>query len=94
MKNFVITSLTAGALALAALALAGPAIAFPNDGTAADVFDELKAEGYNVAVNGLVQVPLSTCRVTDVHPTLDDTATLEEKQHTMVFIDVSCPSHD
>jgi hypothetical protein len=94
MKNLLITSLTAVALGAAALGLAGTAAAFPNAGTAADVVDSLTAEGYNVQVNGLVQVPLKLCAATDVHPRLDDAATLEEKQHTQVFVDVSCPSHD
>lgn len=94
MKNFVVTPLTSVALGAAALALAGTAIAFPTAGTAADVVDSLKTEGYNVQVNGLVQVPLKLCAVTDVHPRLDDASTLEEKQHTQVFVDVSCPSHD
>jgi len=94
MKNFVITPLAAVALGAAALGLAGTAAAFPNAGTAADVVDSLKAEGYNVQVNGLVQVPLKLCTATDVHPTLDETDTLKEKQHTQVFVDVSCPSHD
>ena len=94
MKNFVITPMAAVALGAAALGLAGTAAAFPNAGTAADVVDSLKGEGYNVQVNGIVAVPLKTCAVTDVHPTLTDDATLEEKQHTMVFVDVSCPSHD
>jgi hypothetical protein len=94
MKNIVVTPLTSVALGAAALALAGTAIAFPTAGTAADVVDSLKTEGYNVQVNGLVQVPLKLCAVTDVHPRLDDASTLEEKQHTQVFVDVSCPSHD
>ena len=94
MLNFIITPLTAVALGAAALGLAGAAAAFPNAGTAADVVDNLKAEGYNVQVNGLAQVPLKLCNVTDVHPRLDDSATLQEKQHTQVFVDVSCPSHD
>ena len=94
MRNFVITPLASLALGAAALGLAGTAAAFPNAGTADIVFDDLKAEGYNVQVNGLVQVPLKLCTVTDVHPRLDDAATLEEKQHTQVFVDVSCPSHD
>jgi hypothetical protein len=94
MKNFVITPLASVALGAAALALAGAAAAFPNAGTAADVVSGLKDEGYNVQVNGIVAVPLSACRVLDVHPTLTDGATLDEKQHTMVFVDVSCPSHD
>lgn len=94
MKNIVITSLTAGAIAAASLGLAATAAAFPNAGTAADVVSELKSEGYNVQVNGIVSVPLSTCRVTDVSPTLNDSDTLQDKQHTLVFVDVSCPSHD
>jgi hypothetical protein len=94
MKTFVITSLTAGALAAAALGLAGTASAFPNAGTAEDVIDSLEAEGYNVQINGLVQVPLKLCTATDVHPTLDESDTLQDKQHTQVFVDVKCPSHD
>jgi hypothetical protein len=94
MRNLVITPLASVALAAAALGLAGTAAAFPNAGTAADVIDGLKAEGYNVQVNGLVQVPLKLCTATDVHPRLNESDTLEEKQHTQVFVDVSCPSHD
>jgi len=94
MKNFLITSLTAGALTAAALGLAGTASAFPHAETAADAIDELKTQGYNVQINGLVQAPLSECTATGVHPSLDNTATLQEKEHTQVFVDVSCPSND
>jgi hypothetical protein len=94
LTNFVITPLASVALGAAALALAGAAAAFPNVGTAADVVASLKTEGYNVQVNGLVQVPLKLCTATDIHPSLDESATLQEKQHTQVFVDVSCPSHD
>jgi hypothetical protein len=94
MLNFVITPLTAVTLGAAALGPAGAAAAFPNAETAADVVDNLTAEGYNVQVNGLVQVPLKLCNVTDVHPRPDDAATLQEKQQTQVFVDVSCRSHD
>jgi hypothetical protein len=94
MKNFLITTMTAAAFGAVTLGLAGTVAAFPNAGTAADVVDDLKAEGYNVQVNGIVQVPLKLCTSTGVHPRLDDSATLEEKQHTQVFVDVSCPSHD
>ncbi|HVQ52609.1 MAG TPA: hypothetical protein VMS92_21435 [Mycobacterium sp.] len=94
MRKLVITPLASVALGAAAMGLAGTAAAFPNAGTADIVVDDLKAEGYNVQVNGLVQVPLKLCTVTDVHPRLDDSATLQEKQHTQVFVDVSCPSHD
>ena len=72
MKNLLITSMTAATLGAAALGLAGTAAAFPNAGTAEDVVDSLKAEGYNVQVNGLVQVPLKLCTATDVHPTLSE----------------------
>ena len=78
MTNFVITPLASVALGAAALALAGAAAAFPNVGTAADVVASLKAEGYNVQVNGLVKL----CTATDVHARLNDSDTLEEKQHT------------
>jgi hypothetical protein len=95
MKNFLlITSITAAAVGVAALGLAGTAAAFPNAGTAEDVVDSLKAEGYNVQVNGLVQVPLKLCTATDVHPTLSESDTPQDKGHTQVFVDVSCPSHD
>lgn len=94
MRNYVITPLAAVALGAAALGLAGAAAAFPNAGTAEDVVNDLKAEGYNVQTNGLVQVPLKLCTATDVHPTLDESDTLQDKQHTQVFVDVSCPSHD
>ena len=79
MNNFVITPPAAVALGAAALGLAGAAAAFPTAGTADNVVDDLKAEGYNVQVNGLVQVPLKLCSVTGVHPRLDDASTLEEK---------------
>jgi hypothetical protein len=44
-----------------------------------------------VQVNGITASPLSPCSVTGIHPTLDDSASLDEKQHTIVSIDVSCP---
>lgn len=94
MKTFLITSVTAATLGAAALGLAATAVAVPNAGTAADIVDELKAEVYNVQINGSTPVPLSRCAATDVHPSLDESATLEQKQNTRVFVDVSCPSHD
>jgi hypothetical protein len=94
MKTFIITPLAVVALGAAALGLASTAMAVPNAGTAADVVDSLKAEGYNVQINGSTPVPLSRCAATDVHPSLDESATPEQKQNTRVFVDVSCPSHD
>jgi hypothetical protein len=94
MNNFVITPLAAVALGAAALGVAATATAFPNAGTAEDVVSSLEAEGYNVQVNGLVQVPLKLCTATDVHPTLLESDSPELKRKTQVFVDVSCPSHD
>jgi hypothetical protein len=94
MNNFVVTPLAAMVLGATALSLAGTAAAFPNAETAEDTVADLKAEGYNVQINGLVKVPLKLCTATGIHPSLDESATLQEKQHTQVFVDVSCPSQD
>jgi hypothetical protein len=94
MKNIIATALAAGALAAATLGLAGTAAAFPGGASAADVIEGLRAEGYLVQINGLPSAPLTRCTATDIHPSLDESATLQEKQHTQVFVDVSCPSHD
>ena len=92
MKTIAITTLTAGALAVAALGSAGTAAAFPNAGTVEDTVASLKSEGYRVQLNGSTNnSPLSRCLVTGMHPTLPATATLAEKQNTTVFVDVSCP---
>ena len=92
MKTIAITTLTAGALAVAALGLAAAAIAFPNAGTAEDTAISLKSEGYKVQLNGSTNnSPLSRCIVGGIHPTLPDTATLADKQNTTVFLDISCP---
>jgi hypothetical protein len=94
MKKLIITSLTMTAMGAAALGLAATAAAVPNAGTAGDIVSELAAEGYRVQTNGSVTAPLSSCRVTDVHGTLDASATSAQKENTNVFVDVSCPSHD
>ena len=82
MKNIVITPLASVALGAAALALAGATAAFPNGGTAADVVSGLKDDGYNVQVNGIVAVPLATCRVLDVHPPHSPTVPRSRKSST------------
>jgi hypothetical protein len=76
--------------------LTGTAAADPFDGSGADVVvKKLQDQGYNVQVNSSTSnVPLSRCSVTGIHPSnLDDSASLQEKQHTLVQVDVSCPSH-
>ena len=93
MNKIVITTLTAAALGAAALSQAGAAAAFPSASSAADTIKSLQAEGYNVVVNGsITSAPLSRCSVTGIHPTLDESASRQEKQHTLVSVDVSCPN--
>lgn len=94
MSRFIFATVAAGALAAAALGPAGTAAAFPSSGTAADTVASLESEGYRVALNGTVSDSLSRCAVTGIHPRLDDSATLEERQNTTVFVDVSCPPMD
>ena len=95
MKKFVITTVTVGALSAGALGPAQVAAAFPGDGSAADLVASLQSQGYNVQVNGgSAGVSLSRCSVVGQHPkTLDDSATLQQKQQTLVTIDVSCPTN-
>jgi hypothetical protein len=95
MRKFVVTTVTVGTLWAAALGLADAAAAFPGDGSAADTAASLRAQGYQVQINGGTPgVQLSRCTVTGINPaTLDDSASLQQRQHTLVTIDVSCPSN-
>jgi hypothetical protein len=53
----------------------------------------LKGEGYNVQVNGGASgVPLSRCSVSGINPVLNESDSLQAKQHTLVTVDVVCPS--
>jgi hypothetical protein len=64
---------------------AATAAAAPAGTESADVVvASLKAQGYNVMLNGSVTEPLSECSVTDVHN--PDVAGF-----TTVYVDVSCP---
>jgi hypothetical protein len=92
MKKFIVPTLAATAIGVAALGLAATAAAFPNSGSAADTVASLESEGYRVQFNGDTSAPLSTCSVTGIHPRLVTSASLEEKQNTTVFVDVLCPS--
>jgi hypothetical protein len=92
--KFIVTTMGFGALAAAALGQAGPAAAVPQGQTAAQTAASLQAQGYRVAFNGSLSAPLSECSVTGTHPSLDDSASLADKENTTVFIDVSCPSKD
>jgi hypothetical protein len=91
MRKFVVAAEAAGALTAAALGLAATAAA----DSSADVVSNLETQGYQV--QWLPQVPRSVlpqCSVKGQHPSsLDPSASLQEKQHTLVELDVSCPSN-
>jgi hypothetical protein len=90
---------TAGAtLAATAVGLAGPAWAAPTGGAnAADTVTTLRAEGYNVQINGTASVPLSRCIVTDVHGLPNDADPTGQRANptaiTTVYVDISCPDN-
>jgi hypothetical protein len=90
MKMFVVAAQATGALIAAALGLAATAAADPS---ADAVVSKLETQGYQV--QWLPQVPrplLPQCTIKAQHPSsLDPSASLQEKQHTLVEIDVSCP---
>jgi hypothetical protein len=48
----------------------------------------LKAEGYNVMLNGSISEPLSECHVTGVH---NPVAVGNAIAFTTVYVDVTCP---
>ena len=88
MKTFAIVSGAAG-LVVAAMLSAPSAVAAPvGSESASDVVAGLKAQGYNVMLNGSISEPLSECHVTGVHnPDAAGTAIA----FTTVYIDVTCP---
>ncbi len=66
-----------------------PASAAPTGGARApDVVRDLTAAGYTVQINGDNGIPLSQCRVTDVHG-VPATPTIA-LQFTTVYVDVVC----
>jgi hypothetical protein len=89
VKTFAIRSGAAGVLATAMLSPMGVAAAAPaGPGSASDVVQSLKAQGYNVMINGTVEGPLSECSVTGVHnPDMSGRAV----GFTTVYVDVDCP---
>ena len=80
------TLAVSAAVAAALLAPALPASAAPTGGTSAlDTVAALQQQGYDVALNGIADVPLSECIVTDVHG-------LSDVRPTTAYVDISCPS--
>lgn len=95
-RNIVITTVAAGALATAALGFAGAAAAaLPSQGSAAETVTVLQSEGYNVHVNGPQDVPLSQCKVTDVHGLSNSNVDaaghrIDPTTFMTIYVDVSC----
>ena len=87
----------AAILVTAALGSAGAAQATSASGNnAGDVVGALVGEGYSVQVNGMPNVPLSSCTVTDVHGLPNAAEALTQRADssviTSVNVDVDCPS--
>jgi hypothetical protein len=89
MKTFAITSGAVAALAAAMMGSTAVAAAAPTGSEpASDVVASLKAQGYNVMLNGSVTEPLSECNVTGVH---NPDASGRAIGFTTVYVDVTCP---
>jgi hypothetical protein len=64
-------------------------------GSASDVIDDLKAQGYNVEINwtnGFDTKPLSECWVTGINNPGDESPS--KTTFVTVYVDVMCPNHD
>ena len=69
MKNILLTSLAAGALASAALGLAGIADAAPSGQPSVDAtVSQLRAQGFQVIVNRSGAAPVDQCTLSGVRP--------------------------
>jgi hypothetical protein len=80
---------------LAGAAAAAPANSFPSYGNAQDTINALKAQGYNVQLNGAAVYPLSGCKVTGVEGLSNSNinsagAKIDQTQLTTVYVDISC----
>jgi hypothetical protein len=69
MKNLILTSLTAGALAAAALGVTAAANAAPaGPGSVDATINELRAQGFDVIVNRIGIAPQGQCTLSAVRP--------------------------
>ncbi len=69
MKNLILTTITAGALASAALGLAGTANAAPSGPSSVDqTVSQLRSQGYQVIVNRVGTAPVDRCTISAVRP--------------------------
>jgi len=67
MKNFAISALAAGTLAMAGLAMAGPAVP-TGPSTVDQTVSRLQSQGYQVVLNKVGAAPLADCAVSAVRP--------------------------
>lgn len=97
MKRLTTAAAIAGICAAGSLALAAAADAAPLGGASAnDAINDLRARGYDVQLNlnGVRDVPLSSCTVTGVHGLPNGApagAPAPAAQLTAVYLDVNCP---
>ena len=69
MKNLLVTSITAGALAAAALGLTAAANAAPAGPSSVDAtIDQLREQGFDVIVNRIGIAPQEQCTLSAVRP--------------------------
>jgi hypothetical protein len=91
MNKLTIAAASVGALAAAALGSAGVAEAAavtPFGGSAADTVSTLRAQGYNVQLNGFAPVSLSRCSVTGVDGLQNQP---DPTRLNTVYVDFTCP---
>ena len=99
-KKLSIRIATGGVLAATILAWAATAAADPAEfnngfGNAQDTINTLKAQGYNVVLNGAQVYPLSGCKVTGVEGLRDSNSKaggdrIDATQFDTVYVDISC----
>lgn len=96
LKTFAMALACAGAIAVCTLGLATPAAAAPSGfGNAQETVDSLKAQGYNVILNGAAVFPLSSCKVIGVEGLNDSNVNsagtrVDPTQIDTVHVDISC----
>ena len=102
MKNILITSLAAGALASAALGLAGTATAAPAGPSPVDAtISQLQAQGFQVIVSRVDTATVNQCTVSAVRPGQTFTRTdsgvpgaqgdlVTSVTNKTVYVDVTC----
>jgi hypothetical protein len=87
MKTFAFVGGGVGVV-VAAMLSAPSAVAAPvGSESASDVVADLRAEGFNVMLNGSISEPLSECHVTGVH----NPAVGNAIAFTTVYVGVTCP---